>query len=275
MGPPLKPVDKPKDDVDMIDVLAGTGINLQEEEQYMFQISSSFGSGFQSSQSTNGSGPSFTQFPPGNEASFFGAGPANAAADAPSTQSQEEYIQKLAEKAWADAAYNLAVSQGSEFNGPFLSTNRLHQKMDDMSAKHGLRLNRVDRNMMGQFAQPRDFHSTRPTVAVQTATGPGMMMATVNGNFVPADVMLSDQVALISLACKHRLRLLLEEATKLGRGRQTGSHGIVPEEWTDVAVESNLAVANSVPEGEIRAGWESAVSPRNSNGKQIVFGHQL
>ena len=271
MGPPLKPVDKPKEDADNLDVLAGTGVNLQEEEQYMFQVNNSFGSGFHSSQSTNGSGPSFTQFPPGNEASFYGAGPANTVPEKPDGIPQEELNKRMAEKAWADAAHNLAVSQGSEFNNPFLSTNRLHQKMDDMSQKHGLKLNRVDRNMMGQFAQPRDFHSTRPTVGIQTATGPGVVMASVHGSFVPTDAMLSDQVALLSLACKHRLRVLLEEATKIARGRQTGSHGIVPADWADVAVESHISTSSAVPDGEVRAGWESAVSPHSNGLTGMIF----
>jgi hypothetical protein len=119
--------------------------------------------------------------------------------------------------------------------------------------------------MMGQFAQPRDFHASRQSVGIQTASGPGVMMSNVNGNFVPNDAMLSDQVALLSLACKHRLRTLIEEASKVARGRQTGSHGVVPEEWSEVAVESHFAAASAVPEGDVRAGWESAVSP-HSNG---------
>jgi len=269
MGPPLKPVDKPKEDTDNLDVLAGTGVNLQEEEQYMFQATGSFGSGFQSSQSTNGSGPSFTQFPPGNEGSFYGAGPANAAPDKANGLSLEEYQRQAAQKAWSDAAHNLAVSQGSEFNNPFLSTNRLHQKMDDMSQKHGLRLNRVDRNMMGQFAQPRDFHASRQSIGIQQANGPGVIMNSVNGNFVPNDAMLSDQVALLSLACKHRLRVLIEEASKIARGRQTGSHGVVPEEWAEVAVESHVAASSAVSDLDVRAGWESAINP-HSNGSGML-----
>lgn len=261
MGPPSKPAEK-KEDTDMLDLLSGTGINLQEEEQYMLQLNSSFGSGLQSSQSSaNSAGHSFTQFPPGNEASFYGAGPANAAADTPNSKTQEEYNKKLAEKAWADAAHSLAASQANEFNHAFLSTARLHQKMDDMAGKHGLALNRVNRNMMGQFAQPRDFNQS--SVGIQTASGPGVIMSAVNGTFIHPEALLSDQVALISLACKHRLRTLLGEAVKLGRGRQTGSHGIISEEWADVAIESNALASSTAANGEVRAGWESAVSPHS------------
>ncbi len=84
MGPPSKPAEKPKEDgIDVMDVLGGTGIDLREEEQYTFQMyNNSFNSQLSGSQSgTISSGHSFTQFPPGDEASFYGAGPANAAVE--------------------------------------------------------------------------------------------------------------------------------------------------------------------------------------------------
>lgn len=270
MGPPSKPADKLRDDVDPMDVLGGTGVNLQEEEQYMFQINNnnSFNSQLSGSQSgTVSSGHSFTQFPPGNEASFYGAGPANAAAEANNTKSQDEYIKKIADKAWNDAAHELAMSRSREINNPFVEGHIMHGKMDALARKHGLLLNREKDGGMGLIKMPETFHRD---IRAQTAKGPNAVMTATNGTFLPIDTQLSDQALLLSIALKHRLRGLLEDSIKLSRGRQTGSHGIIPEDWADVAVESGGSTSNSVANGPARAGWESATSPHSIPLKRML-----
>lgn len=268
MGPPSKPADKPKEDgIDPMDVLGGTGIDLREEEQYTFQMyNSSFNSQRTGSQSgTISSGHSFTQFPPGDEVSFYGAGPANAKAEAANVKSQDEYSAKAADKAWRDAALNLAVSRQRELDNPFLHIGAVHQKMEKTAKENGLNLNIDSKGSMGTMKLPGDFPST--TVRIQTVAGPNGIIMTTSGKFVPYDSLLVDQLALMSIATKHRLRGLIEGAAKLAKGRQTGSHGVVPEEWADVAAPS--ASANTVVEGGLRSGWESAVSPRTNPLKRM------
>ncbi|KAE8451511.1 hypothetical protein EG329_003584 [Mollisiaceae sp. DMI_Dod_QoI] len=265
MGPPSKPVDKQKEDgVDVMDVLGGTGVDLREEEQYTFQMyNTSFNSQLSGSQSgTISSGHSFTQFPPGDEASFYGAGPANAAAERPIAKSQDEYHKKVADKAWHDAAHNLAVSRQKELSNPFLQVHSLQRKIEKITREHGLSMNVDLKGTMGYMKLPHQF--AQREVRVSSVMGPESSFVSTTGQFIPADSMLVDQVALLSIATKHRLRGLLEDATKLAKGRQTSSHGIIPEEWADVAVPSNLGGSSIIAEGGPRSGWESAVSPRSN-----------
>lgn len=270
MGPPSRPVEKKEDGVDPMDVLGGTGIDLREEEQYTFQMyDSSFNSQLSGSQSGSISAShSFTQFPPGDEASFYGAGPANSVAEVPA-KSQNEHHAKAAEKAWRDAAHNLAVSRQRELNDPFLLIGIVHRKMDKVAREHGIGLNVDASGKMGTMKLPGDFPS--PTVTAQTAVGPGGAITTTKGSFLPHDSLLVDQLALLSIATKHRLRGMIGDAAILAKGRQTGSHGIVPEEWADVAAPSKGADYTIVPEGGPRPGWESAVSPRTNPLKRMIL----
>lgn len=265
MGPPSKPVEKLKEDgIDVMDVLGGTGIDLREEEQYTFQMyNTSFNSQLSGSQSgTISSGHSFTQFQPGDEASFYGAGPMNAAAERPVTKSQEEYHKKAADKAWHDAAHNLAVSRQKELSNPFLQVHSLQRKMEKITREHGLAMNVDVKGTMGYMKLPNQF--AQRDLRAATTIGDGVGLVTTSGQFIPPDSMLVDQVALLSIATKHRLRGLVEDATKLAKGRQTSSHGIIPEEWADVAVPSDLAGSSIAAEGGPRSGWESAVSPHSN-----------
>jgi hypothetical protein len=271
MGPPSKPAEKPKEDgVDVMDVLGGTGIDLREEEQYTFQMyNTSFNSQQSGSQSgTISSGHSFTQFPPGDESSFYGAGPANAAPEATKTKSQEEYHRKVAEKAWQDASRDLAISRQRELNNPFLVVGNAHKKMEKIARENGLMLNTEPNKGMGTMKLPDAFPS--PTVKVQMTVGPNGTITTTSGNFIPFDSLLVDQLALVSIATKHRLRGLLEDAVRLAKGRQMGSHGVIPEEWADAAAPSKTESASLMIDGAPRSGWESAVSPLSNPLKRMA-----
>ena len=272
MGPPSKPADKPKEDgIDPMDVLGGTGIDLREEEQYTFQMyNNSFNSQQSGSQSgTISSGHSFTQFPPGDDGSFYGAGPANATAEATTAKSQDEYLSKAADKAWNDAARNLAISRQRELNNPFLLVGNVHMRMDKIAKENGITLKKDPHNgTMGTMKLPGDF--SNPTVKMQTAVGPNGALVATTGTFISAESLLVDQLALMSIATKHRLRILLEDATRLAKGRQTGSHGVIPDEWAEVAAPTNTASTSLITEGAPRSGWESAVSPHSNPLKRMT-----
>lgn len=265
MGPPSKPVEKAKEDsLDVMDVLGGTGINIQEEENFMY--TNSFGSQQSTSQSgTISSGHSFHQFPPGDERSFYGAGPANGMAEAANGKSQEDLAAEAAERAWHTAARRVAESRMNELNSPFLNTTLLQIKMDKVAKENGLGLNRTPNHQMGKMVLPDHFPD--PTVRVQTAVGPNGAITATSGQFFPVDTLLVDQVALLSLSSKHRMRVLVEEASRLAKSRLTGSHGIIPEEWADAAAPASLSGA--VAEGGSRSGWESAVSPHSNPLKRM------
>jgi hypothetical protein len=252
MGPPSKPPEKKENESDAMDILNGTGIDLKEEEQYM--ITHSFNHEITKSHAGYASAShSYSQFAPGDAASFYGAGPANAAAESADGKSQEEYLQLAADRAWHDAARRLANSREREIYDPFLMTQLLQRKVDKAAREQGLSIR------AGGWVLPENFHNS--TVDVRTAVGSNGALVQTNGAFLNQDAQLADQVALLSLATKQRLRGFIEDAAALAKGRQTGSHGIVPEEWKDVATPINLADTTIVPENGTRVGWESAVEP--------------
>jgi hypothetical protein len=271
MGPPLKPTEKSKEDgIDPMDVLGGTGIDLREEEQYSFQYSGSFNSQLSGSHpGTISAGHSFSQFPPGDEASLYGAGPANAAAEKVNVDSQEKFHQQAADKAWYAASRDLDISREKELASPFLTVGFMHAKMQRIARENGLSLNIEKNGTMGHMKFPVQFENRN--VQVQTVPIANEAFLTVTqGGFVPLDSMLVDHLALLSIATKHRLRGLIESADKLAKGRQTGSHGIVPEEWADAAAPVNSVDSSLMTEGAVRSGWESAVSPDSNPLKRMV-----
>ena len=194
--------------------------------------------------------------------SLYGAGPANAAAETTGTKSQMEYEQKVADKAWHDAARNLAVTRERELSNPFLTVGLVHQKAAKIAREHGLDLNTDASKNMGTMRRPNEFGSS--DVNVQTMVGPIGTMVATNGTFLPYDSLLVDQLALISVATKYRLRELLEDAARLAKGRQTGSHGVIPESWEDAAAASKTEATSLVVKGAPRSGYESANSPRST-----------
>ena len=269
MGPPSKPVDKGKgDDLNPMDVLGGTGIDLAEEEQYTFQMySTSFNSQLTGSQSgTISSGHSYTQFAPTPDAqSFYGSGPANQVGEK-TDLSQDEFHKQAAAKACAAAARDLAISRQRELDNPFLNVANVHKRMEKIARDNGLGLRTDNNGRMGTMKLPEDF--PKPKVAITSKTGPDGTMVETYGVFIPEDSLLVDQLALISISTKHRLRGLLEDASKLAKGRQVGSHGLVPAEWADSAVANTAS--SQVIEGAPRSGWESAVSPRTNPLKRMA-----
>lgn len=261
MGPPSKPPEKPKEDgLDGMDVLGGTGVDLREEEAYL--INESFNAQTTGSQAGHFTpGHSYSQFPPGDRSTFYGAGPANATGQATSIEAQNEFQKRAADNAWRDATHALATSRQHELNNPFLDIEVLQRRAEKLAREYGLTLN-VDKNgKMGSFKLPRDFGTS--TLNVQTNNVPGnATFAHVTGSFLPMDTQLADQIALMSLATKHRMRGLVEDATQLAKERRVGSHGVIPTDWQDVAVPLNVNEGTIAPEGGVRAGWEGAVDPK-------------
>lgn len=140
--------------------------------------------------------------------------------------------------------------------------------MAKVARDNGLGLNVDSKGMMGTMRLPDSF--SQRDVRVQTAIGPDSAMVLTNGTFLPNDTQLVDQLALLSIASKHRLRGLIEDASRLAKGRQTGSHGIIPEDWADAAAENTLATVSVVAEGAPRSGWESAISPHSKPLKRTI-----
>lgn len=255
MGPPQRPAEKPAKeyDYDPMDTLAGTGIDLRAEEQYMADLYSNF-----DSDARNG----YPQHPPGGKSSFYGAGPANQPAEPNAEENHAKFAAQAAEKAWNESAMRLAGQRTQEISDPFLLVAILHRRADKVAKEHNLGLNLDLKNPqqpLGRMKVPQ--LDSEPSVTVETKpAGPDGAMVSTTGSFVPHDAFLVDQLALMSIATKTRLRELVEDAGAVAAHRQETSHGEVPEEWEPAAAPLNMETPEAMevdglnPDGTPAAG---------------------
>lgn len=221
---------------DMDDTLAGTGINLDEEEQFMNDYETRVGYG---------------SFPPGGRGSFYGAGPANQPAENVPGKTQQELVAEAADRAWNEAAYRLAQSRLHDWKEEgFVSPAMLHHRMDHIAKTNNLGLN-LDRKPhkehmpLGKFSHPANV-DTAPTVKVRVDKAPsGTVVRTSVDSIIPKEAYLIDQIALLSLATKEYVGELLADADSIAKLRQQTAHGVIPPEWIDVAVSPPVTHVDS------------------------------
>jgi hypothetical protein len=236
MGPPQKPAERPTKDYeyDVTDSLAGTGIDLRAEEQYMAELYSN------ALETISEARTGFAHYPPGSKSTFYGAGPANQPAQ-PTDLTQQQYSAQAAEQAWQDSSMRLAVQRTQEISDPFLLVALLHRRAEKVAREHHLGLNLELKNnthSMGKMRLPENFAT--PKVTVKTQPGPDGTIVETSGSFIPQDAYLVDQLALMSIATKQRVRELVEDANIIARTRQKTSHGDVPPEWAAAAAPVNV-----------------------------------
>ncbi|KAJ6439655.1 proteinrelated to tpa inducible protein [Purpureocillium lavendulum] len=255
MGPPQRPADRPTKDYeyDVTDSLAGTGIDLRAEEQYMSDL---YSNALDSNTADARTGFAYNQA--GSKSSFYGAGSANQPAEPTTTSNQDELAAKAAERAWTESSMRLAVQRTQEINDPFLLVALLHQRAEKIAREHGIGLNLEMKNPqpMGKMRLPEQF--PQPQVTVRMAPGPDSTMVQTTGSYIPQESFLVDQLALMSIAAKHRLRGLVEEAGIIAIHRQKTSHGDVPEEWEPAAAPMNVEVLESMHNPDERMETDSA-----------------
>lgn len=236
MGPPQRPAERPTKDYeyDVTDSLAGTGIDLRAEEQYMNDLYSN------NFDANNEARTGFAHHPVGPKASFYGAGLANQPAQSTGDASQDQFTAQQAEKAWSESSMRLAMQRTQEISDPFLLVAMLHRRAEKVAREHHLGLNLDLKNnaqTMGKMRLPEQF--PQPKVHVGTKPGPDSTLVNTTGSYIPHDAFLVDQLALLSIATKHRLRELLEDVNVVAITRQKTSHGDVPEEWAPAAAPMN------------------------------------
>jgi hypothetical protein len=257
MGPPPTK-DRPQRtyEYEVTDSLLGTGVDIREEEQALTEYyAGSFGQ------------ESRTGFPanaPGNRGSFYGAGPANQPGAAASSTGQKEYEAALAEQKWNESAARLSAARAAEHNSPFLQLATLHARAEKFARQHNLDLNLDTKTQSVQKSRnPADYPVT-PKVTVTTKQSPDGAMVSVYGSVLPPDSYLIDQLALLSIATKHRVRELLEDADQIATTRQQTSHGVIPSDWADSAVPLDSAglPVNGSEAKAVENGANGSINPR-------------
>ncbi|KAH0538424.1 hypothetical protein FGG08_004972 [Glutinoglossum americanum] len=273
MGPPSKPIEKATDTAELADVLASSGIDLKDEETFLtssyntanrqlnnvsFVANSVSFNSANSSQSTPGTLSASNSF--NNNTSFGSIGESvlaitSALSGPPAPYNSAEEILKQEQK---KANRRQIESKAFHLNDPFLSGGPLKNRVARRTYENGSRL------------PPEDAHHQPQRHASTTITGlDGSKVVAYTGTMVSADSTLSDILALLSLAAGERIRGLVEDAAALAKGRQTGSHGLVPPEWSDIAIGLGAEAAIPTSAANVRGGWESAVSPRTNPLKRM------
>ena len=244
MGPPPArpaPAERPvrEYEYDVSDSLAGTGIDLRVEEQYLADYyAGNFAPDARTGLPANA---------PGNKGSFYGSGFANQPAQHTRAKTHEELVAETAETAWTESAQRLAATRQNEIKNPFLMIPILHRKLEKVAREHNVELNVDLKNpgqLLGRMKMPQDFHP-QPKVTVMTRVGPDGAMVSTTGSWIPHDAFIVDQLALLSIATKHHLKEKLHDSYKLSVERQASSHGDVPAEWADAGAPLNVALTSS------------------------------
>lgn len=257
MGPPSKPADKParEYEYEVMDSLQGTGVNIRDEENAL----NDYYAGAFALDSRTG----LAANAPGNRASFYGAGFANQPGQVANV-SQKEAEAAVAERAFIESAARLSAQRAREDNAPFLQYSTLHYKANKMAKEYGLDLNLDMKNPPVLKSRHPTEYNTAPQIKVSTKVGPDGAMIATYGSVMPPESYLIDQLALLSISTKQRLRDFIEDMDKVATTRQQTSHGVIPEEWADVAVPLNGTDAVAGNDASPQTGVDSAVSPRTN-----------
>lgn len=279
MGPPSRPVEKATDMTELADVLVSSGVDLREEEaaltnpylsssqqnnnnSFTSNNASSFNSATSNGSSTgtlsvSNSFNHLSQNVPGGKDAFYGGGTFNQPA-APYQASEafaDEQLKKSARRHAERRQYHL--------NDPFLFTGSLKRKVFARADANHARL-----PMDGVYSPQRN--APQPTLPVEVTAPDGTtVVATKGQSFVYPEAPMVDIFALLSLATEERVRSLVEDAAALALGRRIGSHGVVPPEWSDLAVGNGAEPAAAMFTAG-RSGWESAVSPKTNPLKRTM-----
>lgn len=257
MGPPPAK-DRPQRtyEYEVTDSLLGTGVDIREEENALAEYyAGSFGQDSRSGFPANA---------PGSRGSFYGAGPANQPG-APATTGQKEYEAALAEQRWNESAAKLSAARALEHSDPFLQLANLHARAEKCARQYNLDLNLDTKTQPVQKSRNPADYPVAPKVSVTTREGPDGTMVSVYGSVLPPDSYLIDQLALLSIATKHRVRELLEDADQIAITRQQTSHGVIPSDWADSAVpldSAGLPVNDGEATKAVESGANGSSNPR-------------
>lgn len=268
MGPPSRPaVDKPTDINELGDVIAGTGIDLREEEAalvnynkggpkrqdggYNANVTQSFNS-LGAQPRDNYYSPHF----PGDRSSFYGGGTFNQQPEPPKSTAE------LAAETRKKALRRKAEIKSYHLNDPFLAPKILLRLVGKLAQG-----NQVLVPTAGPG--PNKWKPGDPPTRVEVL-GPDknvQVKMVTTGEYLHTDSPYVEILSLLSLATEERLRGLVEDAATLTKGRRMGSSGVVPLELSDLATGNRASeTVTGLPTPS-----NSAVSPTTNPLKRKIL----
>ncbi|KAL9087375.1 MAG: hypothetical protein Q9165_006672 [Trypethelium subeluteriae] len=281
MGPPPQPVqhdgeevlksDKVTDVNKLQDVINDAGVDVSAEEEYLANTfrnvrnfgyqNESFGTTTSTTLTPNTSFTQLSQSMTGHPA-WQGSGPSSQP-----TQSQEAINRGLKRKHETAARAHAEETQ-DHLRSPCLLLNVVRHKLRQRAFENGVQL-----DMNGLFDPIQNIHHSQASPYHPNSTvmggqnGPGLVSAKSHALLQP-NANLADMLALISLATNERIRGLVEDAYGFSRGRRAGADGVVPPEWSDLAIGNGEKPTTAVSESITNTAWDqppgSAVSPTSN-----------
>ncbi|KAL9072002.1 MAG: hypothetical protein Q9157_005254, partial [Trypethelium eluteriae] len=282
MGPPPQPIphdgeevlksDKVTDVNKLQDVINDAGVDVSAEEEYLantFRNVRNFGYqnesfGTTTTSTTLSPNTSFTQLSQSmtGHPAWQGSGPSSQP-----TQSQEAIDRGLKRKHETAARAHAEETQ-DHLRSSFLLLNVVRHKLRQRAYENGVQL-----DMTGLFdpiqnlphSQASPYHPNSTVMGGQN--GAGMVSAKSHALLQP-NANLGDMLALVSLATNERMRGLVEDAYGFSRGRRASADGVVPPEWSDLALGNGEKPTTAVFESITNTAWDqppgSAVSPTSN-----------
>ncbi|KAJ5523701.1 hypothetical protein N7494_010351 [Penicillium frequentans] len=264
MGPPSRPVDKTTDAAELTDVLASSGIDVREEEAFLTRSFS--GPNAQAQPAPRGQTP---HHPPPINTSFASQASAGTLSASSSFGDMSHVKPAIPQQSFSDPASQTPVpfkdpneptredteaARRAQYHlqEPFLLAKLLEQKIQKRGFDLGVRI-----PSEGLFhpvpGRPQPIEVTGPDGSSVIRTGQTIL----NQEGAP----LVDILNLMSLSCEERLRGIIDYSSTLSRSRQAHSHGVVPDEWQDVAQPLNPVTGNTAtPSKRPRPGSETSLT---------------
>lgn len=259
------------------DVLTGSGIDLRAEEDNLLHSygNRGFGTSFNSQAtgstvSPHGSFNNWSQ--QGSHGAFQGSGPLS------QPMSQEQHEAEFLRK-HEQAARILNESAQQCLTDPFCDANVLRHRMARRAYENGIQVN-VD----GLFDKIPDKTPRDVTRTTQAGANGEQIVGLEAASLLNQNAPLVEILSLLSLAAEERIRTIVEDSFALSQGRQNTSHGIIPPQMLDIAVqEPDAEQKMAAPTAVLKTPWEapeSAASPtttasKGTFGPTIITAHVL
>lgn len=240
MGPPSRPaerLDRSTDLNQLSDIVMASGIDVREEENYLAESYRNQHSSYPSLY-TAGQQQHYSAATPGGRFSSTwphaghdglsiipGAGPYNKPPLSMRTIEEELYDKHK------KAARALAENQQYHLRDSFLAANNVRQLMSKRAYENGVIIS-------WKGLEEKTMDTAPPAangVTMIGADGTGVVSIRKSSTLAES-APLADMLTLLSLAANEKLRDIVEDAFRISRGRQMSSQGVVPPEWSDIAV---------------------------------------
>lgn len=248
MGPPSRPpAEKAIDAAELTDVLASAGVDVKEEEAFLT-----------SGYSTSGVQPQVlirAQQPPAANISFASQASSGGTVSAvtsfaecsplKTSNAQESFYEFPFQERAPFKNINESTREDTQaarraqyhLQEPFLLTKVLEQRLQRRGFELGVRIPSEGLfNPVPGKSQPIEVTGPDGSSVVRTGH------AILNQDGAP----LVDILNLMSISCEERLRTVIDYSSTLARSRRAHSHGIVPTEWKDLAISTNIVVVDEI-----------------------------